>query len=494
MNPLKKLLGQTAVYGLSSIIGRTLNYLLVPLYTYVFVNTADYGVVSQLYAFVAFLMVLLTFGMETTFFRFSQDELDKEKVFRNSFVIIGTLNVLFFICVLLFTQDIADMLLFSDHPQYIVLMAAIVVVDSMTSVPLAKLRAEEKAKQFALIQFSSIGVNMILNVVLLLWFFDPARPEEGILFILFANLIASLVKPLMLYKDFLTISLRIDPAFIKRMLVYAFPIVIAGFAGIINEVIDRIMLKQLLSNSADPQSIAAADAQIGIYSACYKLAMLITILLQAYRYAAEPFFFNQLKNLERNKIYIKVMNYFIATMCLVFLVVSLNIDIFKYFIPNQAYWEGLKAVPILLLANVFLGIYFNQSIWYKLSNQTKYGAYISLMGAGLTIVINFIFIPIYGFMASAWATLIVYAFQMVVSYFMGQKYYPIKYNRKKFVMYLGTSILFFFIVNSIPFGDHTLIQFLFSNLFVLLFIRVIFFVENVQPRTLVNSLLKRPNA
>jgi O-antigen/teichoic acid export membrane protein len=222
--------------------------------------------------------------------------------------------------------------------------------------------------------------------------------------------------------------------------------------------------------------------------------MLITILLQAYRYAAEPFFFNQLKNLERNKIYIKVMNYFIATMCLVFLVVSLNIDIFKYFIPNQAYWEGLKAVPILLLANVFLGIYFNQSIWYKLSNQTKYGAYISLMGAGLTIVINFIFIPIYGFMASAWATLIVYAFQMVVSYFMGQKYYPIKYNRKKFVMYLGTSILFFFIVNSIPFGDHTLIQFLFSNLFVLLFIRVIFFVENVQPRTLVNSLLKRPKA
>lgn len=479
MNPLKKLLGQTAVYGLSSILGRTLNFLLVPLYTSVFADAADYGVISQLYAFVAFLMVFLTFGMETSYFRFIQDEADKEKVFRNSFLTVASLNVLFFAGVFLYSQSIADALLFQEHPIYIVLMAAIVVIDALTSIPLAKLRAEEKAKQFALIQFTSIGVNILLNVVLLLGFFNPEQPAEGVIFILIANLISSLVKPLMLYKEMFNVSFHFDWSLAKRMFVYAFPIVIAGFAGIANEMIDRIMLKQMLYDPDHGFTAKMADEQIGIYSACYKLAMLVTILLQAYRYAAEPFFFNQLKNLDRNKIYVKVMNYFIAAVCLVFLAVSLNIDIFKYFIPNKAYWEGLSVVPILLLANVFLGIYFNQSIWYKLSNQTKYGAYISIMGAFLTIVINYLFIPIYGFYASAWATLIVYAFQMVVSYFMGQKHYPIKYNRKKFVTYIGASLGLFFLSKQLKFDNSTLLTFLIHNLLVLAFIRLVFFVEGI---------------
>jgi O-antigen/teichoic acid export membrane protein len=487
LNPLKKLLGQTAVYGLSSILGRTLNFLLVPLYTSVFADAADYGVISQLYAFVAFLMVFLTFGMETSYFRFIQDEVDKEKVFRNSFLTVACLNLLFFTWVFFYSQSIADALLFQEHPIYIVLMAAIVVVDALTSIPLAKLRAQEKAKQFALIQFSSIGVNILLNIVLLLGFFNPEQPAEGVIFILIANLISSLVKPIMLYKDFLHISFQLDIGLAKKMFVYAFPIVIAGFAGIANEMIDRIMLKQMLFDPAHGVTAKMADEQIGIYSACYKLAMLVTILLQAYRYAAEPFFFNQLKNLDRNKIYVKVMNYFIAAVCFVFLAVSLNIDIFKYFIPNKAYWEGLSVVPILLLANVFLGIYFNQSIWYKLSNQTKYGAYISLMGAFLTIVINYLFIPIYGFFASAWATLIVYAFQMVVSYFLGQKHYPIKYNRKKFVTYIGASLVLFFMSKQLSIADSFSIQFLINNLLVFAFVRLVLFVEGIPPR----SLLKR---
>ena len=311
--------------------------------------------------------------------------------------------------------------------------------------PLAKLRAENKAKQFASIQFASIGVNIGLNLFLMLGAFDPARPEEGVLFILFANLFASLVKPILLYKHFLNLRLNFDFTLAKEMGIYAIPLVIAGFAGIVNETIDRILLKHILYDGSTVESLTYAEGQVGIYSACYKLAMLVTILLQAYRYAAEPFFFAQMKNEEKNKVYAKVMNFFVAMVCLVFLVVSLNIDIFKLFIRNEAYYVGLGVVPILLLANVFLGIYYNQSIWYKLSGQTKFGAFIAIAGAGLTLIINIIFIPIYGFMACAWATLIVYAFQMVASYLLGQKYYPIKYNLRKFGLYLGVALFFYFI-------------------------------------------------
>lgn len=480
MNPLKKLLGQTAVYGLSSILGRTLNYLLVPLYTLVFKEPSDYGVVSQLYAFVAFLMVLLTFGMETTYFRFIQDHEDRQRVFRNSFLTVILLNIVFFFGMFFFNQGIADLLLFSDHPEYIILMCAIVVIDASSSLPLAKLRAEENARKFAIIQFSSIGVNILLNVILLLLFFDKEEPSKGVIYILAANLVSSLVKPIMLRKDFTQISFKIDPALLKQMLVYAIPIVIAGFAGIINETIDRIMLKQMLYDPANGFTAKMADAEIGIYSACYKLAMLVTILLQAYRYAAEPFFFNQMKNQDRNKLYVKLMNYFVALVCIVFLGVSMNLDIFKYFISTKAYWEGLSIVPVLLLANVFLGIYFNQSIWYKLTNQTKFGAYISIMGAILTIAINYLFIPEYGYRASAWATLIVYAFQMVVSYFWGQKHFPIKYNLRKFFLYLGLCILIYFISTKIPYGDHGVIRFALNNLLIIFFIYIVMSVEGIK--------------
>jgi O-antigen/teichoic acid export membrane protein len=481
LNPLKKLLGQTAVYGLSSILGRTLNYLLVPLYTSIFAtHPEEYGVVAQLYAFVAFLMILLTFGMETTYFRFIQDSDNKKQVFQNSFVTVVLLNVAFFLVLLFMNQGIADALLFNEHPEYIVLMGAIVVIDATSSLPLAKLRAEEKAKQFAIIQFSSIAVNIVLNLVLLLFFVDRANPANGVFYILIANLISSLVKPILLRSDFTGIRLKLDIPLLKKMMVYAIPIVIAGFAGIINEVIDRIMLKQMLYDPANGFTAKMADAEIGIYSACYKLAMLVTILLQAYRYAAEPFFFNQMKNQDRNKLYIKLMNYFVAIVCLVFLLVSLNLDIFKHFISNKTFWAGLPVVPVLLLANVFLGVYFNQSIWYKLTNKTRYGAYISIMGAILTIAINYLFIPKYGFRASAWATLIVYAFQMVVSYLWGQKHFPIKYNLRKFFLYLGMSILIYFVSVKIPYGDHSLIRFFMNNLLILIFIYIVFSVEGIK--------------
>ncbi|MES2557065.1 MAG: oligosaccharide flippase family protein [Bacteroidota bacterium] len=481
MNPLKKLLGQTAVYGLSSILGRMLNFLLVPLYLYVFEDPSDYGVISQLYAFTAFLMVFLTFGMETSFFRFIQDKPDKQQVFRNSFLTVIGLNAFFFVLVLLFNKDIADLLLFSGHSEYMILIAAIIALDAIASLPLARLRAEEQAKRFAAIQFASIGVNIVLNLFFLLVLFDPKHPESGVFMILIANLISSLIKPVMLYKDFLNISFKFDWKLALEMSKYAFPIVIAGFAFIVNETIDRVMLKQILSEQPN-MTPKLADAQIGIYSACYKLAMLVTILLQAYRYAAEPFFFNQSKNQDRNKIYVKLMNYFVAIMCIIFLGIALNLDIFKYFITSETYRVGLPVVPILLMANVFLGIYLNQSIWYKLSDQTKFGAYIALGGAFLTILINYLFIPSYGYMASAWATMIVYGAQMVASYLLGQKYFPIRYNLRKFFLYMGFSVGIFFLAGFFHLEEGSVFKFIVNNIMIAAFIGLVLFMEGIKLR------------
>ena len=475
-NPIKRLLGQTAVYGLSSIIGRLLNYLLVPLYTYVFADPADYGVVSELYAWVAFLIVLLTFGMETTYFRFLQEENDKQKTFNNGLLTVIGINILFFLILLYFNNDIATFMLYKGHNEYIILLGVIVGVDAITALPMAKLRSEEKALKFASIQFTSILVNIGLNLVFMLYLFDDKRPEEGVLFILIANLCASLVKPLFLMDSFTNLKFDFDWKLAKIMFIYAFPLVIAGFAGIINETIDRILLKQIIYDPLVPSSLHTAEYEVGIYSACYKLAMLVTIILQAYRYAAEPFFFSQMKNENRNLIYVKVMNLVIAFVCLVFLVVSLNIDIFKLFISNENYWSGLKVVPILLLANVFLGIYYNQSIWYKLSGKTKFGAYIAIGGAIVTVLVNVIFIPKYGYMASAWATLLVYALQMFTSYILGQKYYPIPYNTRKFLAYIGGAIALFYLGSSIA-VDSKVTQFFISNSLIFGYVFFVFLVE-----------------
>jgi O-antigen/teichoic acid export membrane protein len=475
-NPIRNLMKQTAVYGLSSIVGRLLNYLLVPLYTSVFINPSDYGVVSDLYAWVAFLLVFLTFGMETAYFRFIQDAENKEKLFQNALFTVLGFNVIFFSIILYFNNPIASFMLYDDHNEYIILLMAIVCIDSISALPLAKLRYEEKAKNFVLIQFTSILINIGLNLFFMLYLFNPDQPEEGILFILLANLCSSLIKPLLLYTSFLKFRLTFDWRLAKTMVLYALPLVIAGFAGIVNETLDRILLKQILYDPGIPGSLDAAEAQVGIYSACYKLAMLVTILLQAYRYAAEPFFFSQMKNEDRNKVYVKVMNIFIALVCSVFLLVSLNIDIFKHFIRNEIYWAGLKVVPILLLANVFLGIYYNQSIWYKLSGKTKFGAYITIGGALITVAVNLIFIPEYGFMASAWATLLVYFLQMVFSYLLGQRHFPIPYNLKKFSVYIGLALVLYFMGSKIETASFAL-QFVLQNSLLLFYLAFIFLLE-----------------
>ena len=478
---IKKLAGQTAIYGLSSIVGRFLNYLLVPLYTTLFTNPADYGVVSELYAWIAFLMVFLTFGMETAYFKFLNDREDKQHVFNNSLLSLLILNGGFLLFVLLFHQPIAEKLLYKDNAEYVTLLGIVVTIDAISALPLAKLRAENKAKKFALIQLSSIGINIGLNLVLLLVFFDTTNPQQGVRYILIANIIASLIKPLLLYKSFLTLRLKPDFELLKMMIKYSFPLVLAGFAFIINETIDRILLKHLsyhsgLNGASPSEALRYAESQVGIYSASYKLAMLVTVFLQAYRYAAEPFFFAQAKEENRNQTYVKVMNYFVGVVFLCFLTVSLNIDIFKYFIPNENYWEGLKIVPILLLANVCLGIYVNQSIWYKLSGQTRFGAYIAMVGALLTITFNVLFIPIYGYIACAWITFGVYFIQMLSSYFLGQKHYPIPYNIKRFFVYTVLAVGLYLIAHfsALAFGW---MQFVFHNALILIFIATVWQME-----------------
>ena len=487
MNPLKKLAGQTAVYGLSSIFGRLLNYLMVPLYTNYFAP-AEYGVVSELYAYVGFFVVFLTFGMETTFFRFSNIKRnDKQTIYNQAGTFIIGINIAFLLFSFVFAQFFADIMDYSDHKEYIQWFAIVIATDAITSIPLSKLRLDEKPKKFAMVQFATIGINIFLNLFFIVfcrhvyftggnfflvnWVYDPSI---GVGYIFISNLIASLTRPIMLYKEFKQIRLKLDQPVLKEMILYAFPLVIAGFAGIINEALDRLLLRRILTAT---HWRSYALEQVGIYSACYKLSILITMFIQAFRYAAEPFFFSKSNDENHKKIYSRVMTYFVITVSLMFLVVTLYIDIFKYFIPNEEYWVGLHVVPILLLANIFLGIYYNQSIWYKLANKNKFGSYISIGGATLTIILNLALIPLIGFTGSAIATLVVYFGQMVASWKLGQIHYPIKYNLRKIGFYLILAILLFLISLLFNF-DYIFVKLFLNTILLGLFIFVVFVLEN----------------
>ena len=480
MSIIKKLAGQTAIYGLSSIIGRLLNYLLVPLHTsetYGF-NEANYGVISEFYAYVAFFIVLLTFGMETTFFRFVNKHEDKEKVFNHAASFVILLSGIFFITVLVFSGNIASWMGYPEMQNFVTWFGAILAVDAVSSLFLAKLRFQNKAKKFALVQLASIATNIILNLVLILGFYDATQPElsMGIGFVFLANLAASIVKPLILFKEVSVYRFVWDKAMSKAMFLFALPLAIAGFAGIINETLDRILIKRLLMGGGSATELEYAQSQVGIYSANYKLSVLITLFIQAFRFAAEPFFFEQEKNEDKDKVYSKVMTYFVIVVTLMFLVISLNLDIFKWFIPNEAFHEGLTVVPLLLMANVCLGIYYNQSIWYKLADKTIYGAYIAIAGAAITIGLNLVLIPWLGYTGAAWTTFICYFSMMVMSYYFGKKIYPIKYNMRKIGLYTISAFLLWLIGYGLTF-DSFWITFLFHNILVVLFISIVLFME-----------------
>ena len=485
MNPIKKLASQTAIYGLSSILGRFLNYLLVPLYTYSF-NTAEYGVVSEFYAYTGFLGTLLVFGFETGFFRFSQDANNKEKVYSTALNFVLIANVVFILLVSFFVSPISNALQYSNHHEYFYWFALILVFDSVASIPFARLRSENKAMRFAVIKFSEIGVTVLLNLFFIVvcrqafekdansFFGKMYNPEIGVGYIFISNLIASSLKLLFLTPQLRGVIGGIEKELLTRMIRYSLPMVVIGFAGIINEMLDRAILKFLL-----PFDSKTNMEQLGIYGACYKLSILMTLFIQAFRYAAEPFFFSHAKEKNSRKIYADVMKYFVIVCATIFLLVTLYIDIFKYFIGKD-FRVGLSVVPVLLMANLALGVYVNLSIWYKLTDRTLLGSFVSIGGAVLTIILNIVFIPKYGYMASAYATLACYAGMAIVSYVLGQKYYPVEYDLKNFFKYIFISLLFYF--SFIMINEHTSVAaqlppFSLSTLFMLLFMIFVWFED-----------------
>ncbi len=486
MSALKKLASQTAVYGLSSILGRLLNYLLVPIYVSYF-STSEYGIVNEFYAYVAFLMVLLTFGLETTYFRFINKSENGEKTFNEVFSLVLIISGIFLILILIFSQGIANVMLFPQYQNIVVWLGFILVFDATSSILLAKLRHQNKAKKFALINLASIGLNILLNLIFILYAkraVDAGNtdgftgmiysPAIGIGYIFIANLCSSLIKPLLLYKELSLYKFTLSKEQAKTLLLFAAPLAIGGIAGIVNETIDRPMLKYLVYAQTD--DLKYAESQVGIYSGNYKLSILITLFIQAFRYAAEPFFFAQEKNDDKAKFYSKIMTWFVVVVATMFVGISLNLDIFKWFIPNQEYWVGLAVVPILLLANVFLGIYYNQSIWYKLADRPMFGAYIAIGGATITIVLNLILIPLIGYLGSAWATLIVYFGMCAASWYLGQKYYPIKYNLRKVLFYLAASVILVLIGLLIQ-GDDEKFNITLGIIFTGIFAGIVVFIE-----------------
>ena len=451
MNPLKKLASQTAIYGLPTIGGRLLNYLLTPLYTYNF-SPAEFGVNTTAYAYVSFLLVFLTYGMETTLFRFSQTETDKAKVYTTSLISLFITSTLFILLASLFSGSIAEAVKFTGHPEYVVWFAIIIGTDAFAAIPFAKLREQGKAKRFATIRTINIVVNIGLNLFFILFckhihesahsslkpFIDSIyNPKIGIGYIFISNLIASLVTLLLLSPEIFRFQYVFDSHLWKLMMRYSVPLLIAGLAGMVNETLDRILLSHLLPEKT-------AMIQTGIYGACYKISIIMTIFVQTFRFAAEPFFFNHSKEKDPQKTYSEVMNYFVIICSIIFLGTMMNMEWIQYLVGKE-FRSGLQVVPILLLANMFLGVFFNQSIWYKLTGQTHYGAFLTIFGAVITIVLNIYWIPRIGYMGSAWATLICYASMMIASYFLGNKHYPVNYDLKRILGYIGLSVTLYFI-------------------------------------------------
>jgi O-antigen/teichoic acid export membrane protein len=451
LNPLKRLASQTAVYGISSIVGRFLNYLLVPLFTYYF-SPAEYGVVSEFYAYTGFLAVVLVFGLETGYFRFREaDTTVRDVAYATALRFLLVANLGFLVAILLFNRAIAEGLRHGDHPEYVVWIAAILALDSIAAVAFARLRAENMPWRFAGIKIIEILVTVALNLFFIVLCrdahdHDPDSllgrmwiPEIGVGYIFIANLVGSAVKWLLLLPQWRGIAAGFDRAMFVRMMRYSLPMVVIGFAGVINDMLNRATMKYLL-----PYDDATNLAQLGIFSACYKLSILMSLFIQAFRYAGEPFFFAHAKQKDAPILYSNVMTAFVIFCVFIFLLVTLYLDIFKYFV-GEPFRVGLPVVPILLVANLFLGIYINLSIWYKLTDRTLTGAWVALGGAVVTIVLNVWWVPIMGYMGAAWATLVCYAGMAAASYLLGRRYYPVPYDVMRAFWYIGLGLSLYFV-------------------------------------------------
>lgn len=446
MGTIRKLASQTAIYGLSSIFGRFLNYSLVPLHTRIF-STEEYGVVAEFYTYAGFFSVLLLYGFDTGYFRFRNKSLTTgDKTYSTALWFILLVNIAFFTFIFSINHWLSNLLKYPEHPEYVLCFSLILIMDAISSIPFARLRAEEKAFRFVGIKITEILIIVVLNLFFLWlcpklyadksypWITEIYDPSLGVGYVFVANLIASIFKFLLLMPQLFGLRWGFDSVLFGRMLRYSLPMAVIGFAGIINEMLDRVLLKQLL-----PYDLATNMKMLGIYSANYKLSILMTLFIQAFRFAAEPFFFSYADKSDARNIYAKVLRFFVIFCVFIFLLVTLFIDFFKYYVGSE-FRSGLDVVPILLLANLCLGIYINLSIWYKLTDRTLLGAFVALFGAGLTIVLNVWWIPVYGYMGSAWATLACYGSMAIISYVLGQIYYPVKYDVFGILAYIGLGL------------------------------------------------------
>lgn len=449
MAAIKQLAGQTLWYGVSSIGARFLNYLLTPLITYLLQDPSgvqDYGDYSLIYAWIALVNIVFTYGFETGYFRFANKAgTDRNSLFQTTFGSLLLSSLLLGSLLVIFRQPVAAFLGL-DFPRYIVWCAALICLDAICTIPFARLRQEGRPRKYALIKLSGILVNIGLTVFFLVYLPRLADGFPGSLadrfyrgnshvgFLIMANLLQNLFVFLLLAKEWRIFTFKIDPKLWKSVFVYSSPMILIGLAGMINEVLDRHFLATLL-----PMDEAGAKRIVGIYSANYKLSIFITLFIQAFRMAAEPFFFNNAAQKNAPALYARVMKWFVITMALAFLFTALFLDIWQYLI-GEAYRSGLGIVPILLAANICLGMYYNLSIWYKLTDKMRMGLYITLAGTAVTLAGNYGFIPEYGMQAAAWSTFACYFTMMILAWALGQKYYPVPYPLGRIALYLGTML------------------------------------------------------
>lgn len=478
MAGLKSLAKDTAIYGLSSIVGRFLNYLLVPLYTAVIpASTGGYGVVSNVYAYTALILVFLTFGMETGFFRFANKSGEHpEKVYANTLIFVGGLSLIFVILCMLFLHPISALLEYPDHPDYIAMMVLVVALDSFQCIPFAYLRYKKRPIKFASIKLFNIVGNILLNLFFLLlcpwldvhahqlvsWFY---RPEYLVGYIFVSNLIMSLVQMFFFIPELRGFSYRVDKVLTKQMISYSFPILVFGVVGILNQTIDKMIYPFLFDDRQE------GLVQLGIYSATSKVAMIMAMFTQAFRYAYEPFVFGKNKEGDNRKMYSAAMKYFFIFSLLAFLAVMFYMDILRYMVARD-YWEGLSVVAIVMGAEIFKGIYFNLSFWYKLTDETQWGAYFSIIGCAVILVLNIWLVPTYGYVASAWASVAGYGVITLLSYIIGQKKYPVSYPLKNMAVYLILAAVLFVLSQEVIISNVGL-RLVFRTLLLLIFIAYI---------------------
>lgn len=440
MANLKSLAKDTALYGLSSIVGRFLNYLLVPLYTNV-ISAANggYGIVTNLYAYVALLMVFLTFGMETTFFRFANKEGENpDAVFTNAMMVVGGLTALFLAGTFGFIGPISNLLGYGRHHEYILVMASVVALDAMQAIPFGYLRYKSKALKFVSLKLLFIIMNIGLNL-----FYYVYLGESDVLYVFLLNLVCTGLITFFFLPELLHIHWRADMPLLRRMLSYSWPILILGIAGILNQAADKMIFPLIYPDHAK------GVVELGIYGACVKVAMIMAMITQAFRYAYEPFVFSQSRDKDKNQTYALGMKYFLIFTLLAFLCVIAYMPLLQYMV-GSGYREGLKVVPIVMAAEIMMGVYFNLSFWYKLIDRTIYGAWFSLAGCAVLLAVDIIFIPRYSYTACAWGGFAGYGTAMVLSYIVGQRKNPIDYPLKSMAVYVGITALFFAIMQSLP--------------------------------------------